>query len=141
MAPFKTLINYTGYPLEVVMLVRKADHPSETASIVQVHLPPGPDYEDMRPVERSVQTVTYGNAIDVHLNGLELSIESQDRGQIKRRVVATRDSELDSVLNLFDTLEFRFDGWNILFTSSNARDARQTWRFSPVPEPRSSPTS
>jgi len=132
MAPQKTLINRTGYPLDVVLIVRKGDHPSQTAGTVNVQLPAGPDHEDMKADERSVQTVTYGNATNIYLNGLELNLEAEGATQSRRRVVAERGMELDNALNMFDTIEFRFDGKDIVFTSSNASSPPQTWKLSPV---------
>ncbi len=99
MAPHKTLINRTGYPLDVVLIVRKGDHPSLTAGTVNVQLPAGPDHEDMKADERSVQTVTYGNATNIYLNGLELSLEAEGATQSRRRIVAERGMDLDNALN------------------------------------------
>ena len=133
MAPQKTLINRTGYPLDVVLIVRKGDHPSLTAGTVNVQLPAGPDHGDMKADERSVQTVTYGNATNIYLNGLELSLDAEGATQSRRRVVAVRGLELDNALNMFDTIEFRFDGQEIVFTSSNADQQPPTWQFTPSP--------
>jgi len=133
MAPHKTLINRTGYPLDVVLIVRKGDHPSLTAGTVNVQLPAGPDHEDMKADERSVQTVTYGNATNIYLNGLELSLEAEGATQSRRRIVAERGMDFDNALNMFDTIEFRFDGKEIVFTSSNAGSTPPTWKLTPVP--------
>jgi hypothetical protein len=133
MAPHKTLINRTGHPLDVTLIVRKGDHPTETAESVDVQLPPGPDDDGMRPEERSVQTVTYGNSVNIYLNGLELTFAADGQRRSIRRVVAERGKPLDNALNMFDTIEFRFDGEEVLFTSSNAAQKQQVWKLTPVP--------
>jgi len=40
---------------------------------------------------------------------------------IQRRVVAERGSKLDKILNTNDTIDFRYDGQNVLFSASNTQ--------------------
>jgi hypothetical protein len=125
--PYKTLINRTGGDLKVVLIVRKGDHPSDTAGSVVVELAAGSDQETGE--EDLMQRVSYGNDTDIFLNGLELTMQAKGAETTSRSVVAVRGSKLDRILNTNDTIDFRYDGQNVLFSASNSDQALTTATF------------
>ena len=128
MAGQKTLANRTGYELHVVLVVRKGDHPSETAGTVEITLAAGPD--EKTGSDYSVQNISYGNDVDIYLNGFEATMSGAGKEMVQRRVVAERGSKLDNILNINDTLDFRYDGQNVLFSASNTDEvANHTWEW------------
>lgn len=123
MAGQKTLINRTGSELKVVLMVRRGDHPSETAGTVNVTLAAGPDEKTGE--DNSVQNVSYGNDVDIFLNGFEATISTDGAEIVQRSVVAERGSKLDNILNTNDTIDFLYDGQKVLFSASNAHEVKQ----------------
>ena len=119
MAGHKTLINRTGSELKVVLIVRKGDHPSATAGTVDVTLGAAPVGESGAE-DSSIQKISYGNDIDIFLNGIEAAMKTGGQEVAQRRIVADRDSKLDRILNTHDTIDFRYDGQNLLFSACNA---------------------
>ena len=122
----KTLINRTGNPLQVTLIVRKGDHPDQTAGTVDVELgarpiaaaATGSDGEAQD--DTSVQEVTYGDDVDIYLNGLKATMIENGSGIGRRDVVIDRGSPLDNELNTHDTIEFLFDGKALLISATNS---------------------
>lgn len=128
MAGKKTLVNRTGNELKVTLIVRKGDLPDGNAGTVEVHLKAaaatGPSDTD-----GSRQEVTYGDEVDIYLNGLETLLVKDGAGIGKREVVIERGSALDDELNKHDTIEFLFDGKQVLWSASNAGARDATFTF------------
>jgi hypothetical protein len=118
MAGMKKLINRTGKDLKVTLIVRQGDHPSNTAGTVEVDLPAGPDSESGK--DDSVQDVRYGNDVDIYLNGIDIALIADGASVGERQIVVERSSGLDNALNTNDTIEFLFDGQNVLFSATNS---------------------
>ncbi len=112
MAGMKKLINRTGKDLKVTLVVREGDQPNKTAGSVDVDLAAGE--------EGSVQNVSYGNDVDIYLNGIETSMIEDGAAIGERRIVIERGSELDNDLNRNDTIEFLYDGKAILISATNS---------------------
>jgi hypothetical protein len=129
----KTLINRTGNELRVTLIVRKGDHPDETAGTVDVVLGAAPKITEAAKTadNKNEQDVTYGNDVDIYLNGLSILMVKDGSGIERRDVVLTRGSALDNELNMHDTIEFLFDGKSILVSATNS--AAQSFAF-PVSE-------
>src|SRR5690348_10405587 len=108
MAGMKKLINRTGCDLKVTLVVRQGDQPDKTAGTVDVELAAGPDKESGK--DGSVRHVTYGNNVDIYLNGIETTMIKSGSVLGERRVVIERGSEFDNALNTNDTIEFLYDG-------------------------------
>lgn len=118
----KTLINRTGHHLKVTLNVRKGDHPDDNAGTVDVSLgvlPPSSEVTTLAG-DASVQDVTYGNDVDIYLNGLTATMIADGSGVGRRDVVVERGSPLDNELNTNDTIEFSFDGEAILVSATNS---------------------
>lgn len=120
----KTLINRTGNELRVTLIVRKGDDPEHTAGTVDVVLGAGPSAgEDSASADdKNVQDVTYGNDVDIYLNGITATMVEKGSGIGRRDVVLERGSVLDRELNTHDTIEFLFDGKTILVSATNSDD-------------------
>jgi hypothetical protein len=117
MSGHKKLINRTGKEVNLVLFVRKGDLSSQTAGSVNVTLAPGPDKETGEYMTE--QVVTYGDDVDIYLNGLEVTLTSNGQEVTRSNFVAERGSKLDRILNMNDTIDFRFDGESILFSAIN----------------------
>jgi hypothetical protein len=118
MAGMKKLINRTGNELKVKLIVRRSNHTTETAGTVDLDLAAGPDNASGE--DRSEQDVTYGNDLDIYLNGIETTMIVDGSAVGKRQVVVERGSEIDKELNTNDTIEFLFDGESILISATNS---------------------
>src|SRR5262249_35415467 len=116
-AGMKKLINRTGHELRVSLVVRRGDHPTETAGTVDVILVAGPDEASGG---ESVQDVTYGNDVNIYLNGIETTLIVDGSAIGQRRMVVERGSELDTELNTNDTIEFLYDGKAVLISATNS---------------------
>jgi hypothetical protein len=133
----KTLINRTGNELRLTLIVRKGDHPDQTAGTVDVELGAGPDAaQDTAPAEGrsarkdpSVQQVTYGNDVDIYLNGITAMMIQDGSGIGRREIVLERGSALDRELNTNDTIEFLYDGQSILVSATNSDAEPHTFSF------------
>jgi hypothetical protein len=130
MAGRKQLINITGHDLEVTLIVRKGDHPQETAGTVIVELAGLPE-EDGKGDDRA-KMVDYGNDIDIYLNGIEMKMTSKGKEVAQRRVILERGVGLDNELNMNDTIQFIYDGDNVLIATSNSSD--KPYEFTPEEE-------
>lgn len=115
MAGIKTLINLTGHALELTLVVRKGDLPQANAGTVDVKLAAGG--------EASRQVVHYGDATDIYLNGIETRLVRDGSVLAGSRLVLERGSPLDAEFNTHDTLEFLFDGQQVLSSAVNAKAA------------------
>ncbi|CAG9203431.1 conserved hypothetical protein [Paraburkholderia sabiae] len=129
MAGRKTLINHTGNDLEVTLIVRKGDRPEGNAGTVDVHLAAGPDTQTGK--DGSRQIVTYGNDVDIYLNGIETTLIAKGAAIGKREVVVERGSAFDNQLNTNDTIEFLYDGHQVLVSASNSDDKPFTFASEP----------
>lgn len=141
MAAHKKLINRTGHPLRVTLTVRKGDHPKDTAGTVDVELDPAAtaDAGDTADADSgtdaadgSEQDLTYGNDVDIYLNGIELGMEVDGSLVGQRQIVVERGSDLDRALNTNDTIEFLYDGKQILLSCTNSD--RNQYPFGEVPD-------
>jgi hypothetical protein len=117
MAGMKKLINRTGHELRVTLVVRRGDHPTEIAGTVDVIMGAGPDEASGEP---SVQEVTYGDDVNIYLNGIETTLIVDGSAVGQRRIVVERGSELDNALNTNDTIEFLYDGKAVLISATNS---------------------
>jgi hypothetical protein len=126
MAGMKTLINRTGHELRVTLVVRKGDHPEGNAGTVDVQLAAGAD--DGTGDDKSQQEVTYGDDVDIYLNGIETLLISHGSAIGKREVVIERGSPLDDQLNTHDTIEFLYDGKQVLVSASNSGEKPFTFK-------------
>ena len=120
MAGMKKLINRTGKELRVTLVVRQGDDPDKTAGSVQVALMAGPDSDAGE--DASIQDVSYGNDVDIYLNGIETTLISNGSTVCERQIVIVRGSGLDRALNTNDTIEFLFDGKTVLISATNSDD-------------------
>lgn len=120
MAGMKKLINRTGNELKVTLIVRRGDHPSETAGTVDVDLAAGPN--DASGEDKSVQDVSYGDDVNIYLNGIETTMIEDGSAVGKRELVVKRGSEVDNALNTHDTIEFLYDGNTVLISATNSSD-------------------
>ena len=120
MAGMKKLINRTGKELKVTLVVRQGDDPDKTAGNVEVTLMPGPDGDTGK--DASVRDVSYGNDVDIYLNGIETTLISKGSAVGERRIAIVRGSGLDRALNTNDTIEFLFDGKTVLISATNSDD-------------------
>jgi hypothetical protein len=118
MAGMKKLINRTGSDLKVTLVVRAGDQPDQTAGSVEVDMAAGPDKKSGK--DGSVQNVSYGNDVDIYLNGIETRMIHDGSAIGERRVVIERGSKLDNALNTNDTIEFLYDGKSILISATNS---------------------
>lgn len=118
MAGMKTLVNRTGYPLEVTLVVRKGDHPAAEAARVTVQLAAKDDAATEQ--DESVREVAYGNAVDIYLNGILTRLTTDGGALDQQHLVIDRGSPLDRELNTNDTLDFLFDGQTVLVSARNA---------------------
>ena len=133
----KTLINRTGNELRLTLIVRKGDHPDQTAGTVDVELGAGADAaQDTAPADGksarkypSVREVTYGNDVDIYLNGITATMIQDGSGIGHREVVLERGSALDRDLNTNDTIEFIYDGKSILVSATNSDAGPLTFSF------------
>jgi hypothetical protein len=125
MAGMKTLINRTGNDLKVTLIVRKGDRPEGNAGSVDVLLAAGPDEASGEDGSRRV--VTYGDDVDIYLNGIETTLISKGAAMGKREVVVERGSAFDDQLNTNDTIEFLYDGHQVLVSASNSDDKPFTY--------------
>jgi hypothetical protein len=121
MAGMKKLINATGKDLSVILIVRKGDHPSESAGEVEVELSAAPEEESDQD-DTSIQDVTYGNDSDIYLNGIDTKLLVDGAEISQRRITILRGSGLDNALNMNDTIEFLFDGERVLISVTNTDD-------------------
>jgi hypothetical protein len=112
---YKRLINKTGHDLEATLIVRKRDHPTDTAGTVEVKLSPC-TYEEYD--DGSTTVVTYGNEEDIFLNGIEARLNLKGQLVTTRRVVAERGTPLDNLLNTNNTIEFFYDNNTLLLSAS-----------------------
>ena len=103
---YKKLINKTGHDLEATLIIRKCDHPTDTAGTVEVKLPPC-TYEARD--DGSTIVVPYGNDEDIFLNGIEARLNLGGKSVANRRVVLERGTPLDNLLNTNNTIEFFYD--------------------------------
>jgi len=119
MAGRKKLINNTGNDLEVKLVIRKGDHPDQTAGTKNVNLP-APTKEN----EDNFKWVEYGDDINIYLNGLEVSILIGKNEVKLKNIVAERGKMLDNELNTKDTIEFSYDDTthSIFIATSNSTD-------------------
>lgn len=118
MAGMKKLINRTKSDLKVTLVVRAGDQPDKTAGTVDVKLAAGPDEESGK--DDSVQNVSYGNDVDIYLNGIETQMIKDGSAVGERQLVIERGSKLDNALNTNDTIEFLYDGKSILISATNS---------------------
>ena len=125
MAGVKELINRTGNDLEVTLIVREGDSPSKTAGTVDVKLAAAPDKDSG--VDNSRKTVTYGDDVNIYLNGIETQMILKGSVVGERRIMFDRGSGLDNALNTNDTIEFLYDGKSILISATNS--AEQPFHF------------
>ena len=128
MAGMKKLINRTGNELMVTLVVRAGDQPDQTAGSVNVEMAAGPDKESGK--DGSVQNVSYGNDVDIYLNGIETTMIKNGSAIGERRLVIERGSKLDNALNTNDTIEFLYDGESILISATNSNYV--AFSFTPV---------
>jgi len=126
MAGMKKLINRTGCDLKVTLIVREADQPDKTAGSVDVELAAGPDKITGR--DSSVQDVSYGNEVNIYLNGIETTLFKDGSTVGDRRIVIERGSAFDDALNTNDTIEFLYDGKAILISATNSKDQPFSFR-------------
>ena len=112
---YKKLINKTGHDLEATLIIRKCDHPTDTAGTVEVKLPPC-TYEARD--DGSTIVVPYGNDEDIFLNGIEARLNLGGKSVANRRVVLERGTPLDNLLNTNNTIEFFYDNNTGLFSAS-----------------------
>lgn len=126
MAGRKTLINMTGHELRVTLIIRKGDHPDDNAGTVDVQLMAGQDL--------SRQVVTYGNDDDIYLNGIETLLISHGSAIGKRELVVKRGLPLDDQLNTHDTIEFLYDGTQVLVSVTNSTDKPHIFPGPTTPE-------
>jgi hypothetical protein len=117
MAGMKKLINKTGNDLRITLIVRKGDQPDENAGTVDVYLAAGPDEQTGE--DKSKQDVTYGDDVDIYLNGIETIMIENGSALGKREIVVKRGSALDNQLNTSETIEFLYDGQQVLVSASN----------------------
>jgi hypothetical protein len=129
MAGRKTLINHTGNDLKVTLIVRKGDSPEGNAGSVDVHLAAAPD--EGRGEGGSRRVVTYGDDVDIYLNGIETTLISKGVAIGKREVVVERGSPFDDQLNTNDTIEFLYDGQQVLVSASNSDEKPFTYASEP----------
>jgi hypothetical protein len=66
--------------------------------------------------------VTYGDDVDIYLNGIEMAMIENGSAVGERRIVVDRGSGLDKALNTNDTIEFLYDGKSILISATNSGD-------------------
>jgi hypothetical protein len=133
----KTLINRTGNELRLTLIVRKGDHPDQTAETVDVELGAGADaVHDTAPADGksararpSVQEVTYGNDVDIYLSGITATMIQDGSGIGRREVALERGSALDLELNTNDTIEFIYDGKSILVSATSLDSGTLTFSF------------
>ena len=109
-------------PLRAVILT--------SAGTVEVQLMAGPDTQTGEDPSR--QIVTYGNDADIYLNGIETLLISHGSAIGKREVVIKRGSPLDDQLNRHDTVEFLYDGKQVLVSVSNSTDRPFTFAAAPA---------
>lgn len=112
---YKKLINKTGHDLEATLIVRKGDHPTDTAGTVEVKLSPC-TYEECD--DGSTTVVTYGNEEDIFLNGIEARLNLDGNIVANRRVALERGTPLDNLLNTNNTIEFFYDKNTVLLSAS-----------------------
>jgi hypothetical protein len=117
MAGMKKLINRTGKDLKVVLTVRKGDHPLNTAGTVEVELSAS---KGTTGIDARVKDVSYGNDVDIYLNGIETSLIFKGDILDQRQIVVERGKGLDNALNTNDTIEFLFDGKQVLISATNS---------------------
>lgn len=129
MAGMKTLINHTGSDLKVTLIVRKGDSPEGNAGTVDVHLAAGPG--PAGGPDESRRVVTYGDDVDIYLNGIETTLISKGAALGKREVVVKRGSAFDDQLNTNDTIEFLYDGHQVLVSASNSGEKPFTYASLP----------
>ena len=114
----KTLVNRTGHELRVTLIVRKGDHPDDSWGTVDVQLD-GPPADDAT-AEPTRKAVTYGDEVSIYLNGIETTLISNGSATGKRQTVIERGSPLDDQLNTHDTIDFLYDGHQLLLSASNS---------------------
>jgi|ERR1035437_5627555 hypothetical protein len=117
MAGMKKLINRTCKELKIVLTVRKGDSPSDTAGTVDVYLSKA---KGTTGTDARVKDVSYGNDVDIYLNGIETSLSSDGEIINQRQIVIERGKGLDNALNTHDTIEFLFDGHHVLISATNS---------------------
>ncbi len=122
MAGRKKLINNTGKDLKVILVIRKGDHPDDTAGTLNVDLSAGTENESGE--AQNSRWVEYGDDVNIYLNGIEVELFINGISINQRRIVLERGIGLDNDLNTNDTIEFLFDDYasNILITTSNTGD-------------------
>jgi hypothetical protein len=121
----KTLINRTGHYLRVTLIVRKGDHPENNAGSVDVSLGVRRPSSEVTTItdDSSVKDITFGNDVDIYLNGLTATMIADGSGVGRRDVVVDRGSPLDNELNTNDTIVFSFDGEAVLVSATNSDQA------------------
>ena len=130
----KTLINRTGNDLKVTLVVRNGETPGTDFGTVDVHLAAA-TAGSAAEAGGSCQQVQYGDDTDVYLNGIEMVLIKDGAGIGKREVVVERGSSLDDRLNTRDTIEFLFDGKQVLWSSSNADAQPESFMFAEMKQP------
>lgn len=111
----KLFINNTGRPLQVQLLVRRGDDPFLDAAPVGFALGTGKGHDEYGSPD-NCRLVTYGDEVDIYLNGMSVSGDDGHRVLFK---VLQRGVALDDQLNTHNTIEFVYrDG--IGFEASNS---------------------
>lgn len=105
----KHFINSTSAPLSVTLFVRKSDNPDNNAGVVAFTLNPGEN-----------KAVSYGDNVNIYLNGLSLVAYSAGSILSEEAVVTVRGSSLDSQLNTNNTVRFQSQNNAIGFACSNS---------------------
>jgi hypothetical protein len=111
----KLFINNIGRPLQVQLLVRKGDDLFTDAAPVNFELGTGAGRDKYGSADNS-RLVTYGNEVDIYLNGMSVN---DDNGRQVLFKVLQRGVELDDQLNTNNTIEF-IDRGGIGFNASNS---------------------
>ena len=105
----KTFNNFTHKDVSVTLFVRESDDPSNNAGQERFDLGSGESKD-----------VTYGDDVNIYLNGITVATVSGGSMQTEREIVVKRGSDLDNQLNTNDTVNIYFPGGGFKINCSNS---------------------
>lgn len=105
----KLFVNSTDIDLQVTLLLRKGQDPTQSAGFKEFELPPAQSL-----------SVQYGDDTNPFLNGISLMGIFSGEGQGLQEFVVDRSSDLDNRLNGNNRVEFQFENGSLdIFTTKH----------------------
>jgi hypothetical protein len=98
MAGKKLFTNSSAYNIYVTLIIRKSSDPRDTAGTKDFKLTP-----------KQSLWITYGNNVDIYLNGIKLEALLNGERIGQQVIVIKRGSSLDNQLNMKNGVSFGYD--------------------------------